>query len=150
MIRFSGTAGSLSDDGRAVGSDGVTSGADLTAEARAAGGALAPVGAVIRLAMRTFSVLWPLTGLCLSLVWLSNVEESAVGIAVGMTVVGVGAGIGAALAYWSGHRRLSGGLYLLSAVTPTGFAYVGNLVALAAGVLLVVRPFPSSRIQCPR
>lgn len=53
-------------------------------------------------------------------------------------VVGVVAATCATLALMKGNMRRAGLLLVVSVITPTGFAYLPNLIALVAGIVLIV------------
>jgi lipopolysaccharide export LptBFGC system permease protein LptF len=70
---------------------------------------------------------------------LNDVTESGrvvVGVAA---LIGIGAAIGAVIAAVRGSNRQTGALLLLSAIIPTGFAYLPNVVAIVLGVALLRR-----------
>jgi hypothetical protein len=71
---------------------------------------------------------------------LADVTASGRPVVVGATVVGCGAALAAADAARRERRRLAGGLLVLSAVVPTGFAYLPNVVVLVVGLVVLLRP----------
>lgn len=86
------------------------------------------------------SVLWAAAGAAIAVASMSNVNDDAkvlVGVA---SVVFPLCAVGAAVALERRRDRLAGALLVVSAATPTYFAYPLNLVALVVGAVLLIAP----------
>lgn len=74
----------------------------------------------------------------LALVTLKASTESGRIVVAVAAAIGLGAAIGAVFAAVRGSKRQTGALLLLSAITPTSFAYLPNVVIMALGVALLL------------
>lgn len=83
---------------------------------------------------------WAVFGAVLASTLVADATDSGRLVLAALTVLGVGAACAAAWAVQRERPRLAGLLLLVSIVTPTGFAYLPNVLALAGGVVLLARP----------
>lgn len=87
----------------------------------------------------TGAALWAVLGGSVALAGLSSVNDDAVLLVGFFSVVGPALAVAAARAAARGTPRTAGLLFVVSALaTPTYFAYPLNLLALAAGLWLVI------------
>jgi hypothetical protein len=85
-------------------------------------------------------LVWAVVGAVVALPALSMVTADARVIVGAASVLGPLAAAGAAVALQRQRDRLAGALLLVSALTPTYFAWVLNVPALVVGVMLLVAP----------
>jgi uncharacterized membrane protein len=101
-----------------------------------------------RSALAVLAALWAVGALALTVYTLANTNDDARLIVIAAGLVGTGSALAAAGAAARGAIRAAGGLLIVSAITPSGFFYVPNVIALLAGVaLLVARFFRTSRSE---
>lgn len=88
--------------------------------------------------LRGIPTAWAFTGAAVAVLTFGDVNEDARLLVAAATVLGVGAAV---LSAWSAARSrhtLAGALLIISAViTPTYFAWPLNVLALAAGIVVV-------------
>jgi len=83
---------------------------------------------------------WAAVGFGVAAGSLHDVNADALVVVSIATVVFPAAAVAAALAVRHGWWRLSGALLIVSAATPTTFAWALNIPALVVGVVLLVGP----------
>lgn len=103
-----------------------------------------------RRVIRFGAIAWAFAGAAVAVPWLATVDAAARVVVGVLTVIGPLAALGAAHLLARGHDRAAGALLLLSALTPTYFAYVLNVPALLVGLGLVTGHTASHRFACRR
>lgn len=87
----------------------------------------------------TLIALWIGVGFALGSVFVRSTTGDVPWIVIAAVVVGVGAAWAALVNLRAERTALAGLLLVVSAVIPSGFAWVPNLLALVGGVWLLVR-----------
>ena len=100
------------------------------------------------------ALLWAVVGAAVALSSVSDVNADARVLVAAASIVGPLAAVAASRLLARGDDRAAGALLLLSALTPTYFAYVLNVPALLIGAVLlaapraiVPRPVPRARLD---
>lgn len=83
---------------------------------------------------------WAVAGAVLGALSVADATDSGRLPMIVAAVIGVAAAAAAAVLLHRGHSRAAGALLVLSAVTPTGFAYLPNLAAVLGGLALLMWP----------
>jgi hypothetical protein len=91
----------------------------------------------LQTALIATGIVWTAIAGLLSAVTVAGSTASGRIVTTPAAVVGVLAAVGAVVGLWRGRWFWAGALLILSAVAPTGFAYLPNIVALAIGVSLL-------------
>ena len=93
-----------------------------------------------RWVLQVGSGLWAVLGAAIAWSAMGTVNADARAIVLTASIVGPLAALGAAVALGADRGRIAGLLLLVSVLTPTYFAAVANVPALAVGLALLVAP----------
>ena len=106
-----------------------------------------------RQVVRYGALVWAAVGLAVAVASLPSVNADALPLALTACAVGTTAAVAASIEVNRHHTRCAGLLLILSAVTPTFFAWVLNVPALLAGLVLALAPGATTdhlTVQHPR
>jgi hypothetical protein len=93
-----------------------------------------------RQVVRLGAIAWASAGVVFGVASIRSVNTDARALVIAASAIGPGAAFMASRALDQRRNRHAGWLLLLSVLTPTFFAWVLNVPALAVGLLLVVAP----------